>query len=226
MIKNIGIDMGHALSGAGSGAHGVVSETTKNREVGKKLISMLTEKGYNVVNCTVDKAGSQKEQLAGIVKKEKAQKLDLFLSLHLNAYSGTDGERGVETYSLSTTGTGREYAGKVQKELVTAIGWKDRGIKTDNFYVLRNTVAPAVLVELGFCDAKGDMDKWNTDKIAKALFKAITGTTYAPPAPVTTPDDVIFRVVCGSYAVRANAEALQKKLKDAGFDSFLVADHV
>ena len=54
----IGIDMGHTLTGKGTGAVGVVKETDKNREAGKRLISMLTAKGHTVVNCTVDNSSN------------------------------------------------------------------------------------------------------------------------------------------------------------------------
>lgn len=216
----IGLDMGHTLSGAGTGANGYASETVKNREAGKRLMTMLREKGHTVVDCTVDKSSND---LADRCRKANAQSLDLFISLHLNAYRSTTSNMGLETYSYSTSGKGREYATKIQRELLAATGWKDRGCKTANFYVLKNTKAPAVLVELGFCDSKADMDKWNTEKIAAALFKGITGTTYISPAPQTPTGNVMYRVCVGSYSNKANAEAQQQKLKKAGFDSFLVA---
>lgn len=216
----IGIDMGHSLSGAGTGAVGIYKEVDKNREVGKRLIAMLQEKGHTVVNCTVDSASSINSQLQGIAKKANAQKLDVFVSLHLNSYNGS--AYGVETYTYtSTSSSTKAIAQRIQDKLVAQVGWYNRGVKTANFHVLRETVAPAILVELGFCDNKGDMDKWDADKIAKALFEGITNTAYVAPAPVTS--ETMFRVVCGTYASRENAVAQQEKLKKAGFDSFLVA---
>lgn len=216
----IGIDMGHSLSGAGTGAVGIYKEVDKNREVGKMLIARLQEKGHTVVNCTVDSASSANSQLQGIAKKANAQKLDVFVSLHLNSYNGS--AYGVETYTYtSTSSSTKAIAQRIQDKLVAQVGWYNRGVKTANFHVLRETVAPAILVELGFCDNKGDMDKWDADKIAKALFEGITNTAYVAPAPVTS--ETMFRVVCGTYASRENAVAQQEKLKKAGFDSFLVA---
>ena len=46
----IGLDMGHTLSGAGTGARGYAEETVKNREVGNRLMTMLREKGHTVIN--------------------------------------------------------------------------------------------------------------------------------------------------------------------------------
>lgn len=216
----IGVDMGHSLSGAGTGAVGIVKEVDKNREVGKKLIAMLQEKGHTVINCTVDSASSANAQLQGITTKANAQKLDLFVSLHLNSFNGS--AYGVETYTYtSTSSSTKAIAQRIQDKLVAQVGWYNRGVKTANFHVLRETVAPAVLVELGFCDNKGDMDKWDADKIAKALFEGITDTVYVAPAPATS--ETMFRVVCGTYSSRENAVAQQEKLKKAGFDSFLVA---
>ena len=224
----IGIDMGHTLSGAGTGANGFVSETQKNREVGNRLIAMLREKGHTVINCTVDKSSND---LADRVYKANAQRLDLFVSLHLNAFKTTENPMGVETYIYNGAYNGKEAnrakAQAIQSALVKDIGWIDRKVKEENFYVLRETVAPAVLVELGFCDSRADMNKWNTEKIAAALFKGITGVAYS--APVSTPSPApsgtttYYRVCVGSFQNRENAVAQQEKLKKAGFDvSFLI----
>lgn len=183
----IGIDMGHSLSGAGTGAVGIYKEVEKNREVGNRLMTMLKEKSHTVVNCSVDSASSVDSQLAGIVRKANAQALDVLVSLHLNSFNGN--AYGVETYIYSGSWNGKEanrnIAKKVQDKLVAQVGWYNRGVKEANFYVLRETVAPAILVELGFCDNKGDMDKWNTETIAKALFEGITGVAYVPNKPAT-----------------------------------------
>ena len=182
----IGLDMGHTLSGAGTGARGYVEETVKNREAGNRLMAMLREKGHTVINCTVDKSSND---LYDRVRKANAQKLDLFVSLHLNAFKSTTSEMGVETHIYNGNYSGKEanrrYAQAIQTALVQDVKWIDRKVKESNFYVLRETVAPAVLVELGFCDSQGDMNKWNTEKIAAALFRGITGTAYvASAAPV------------------------------------------
>ena len=179
----IGIDMGHTLSGAGTGASGFVSETQKNREVGNRLIAMLREKGHTVINCTVDTSSND---LYDRTCKANAQRLDLFVSLHLNAFKTTESPMGVETYIYNGAYNGKEAnrakAQAIQSALVQDIGWIDRKVKEANYYVLRETVAPAVLVELGFCDSRADMNKWNTEKIAAALFRGITGVAYTGSA--------------------------------------------
>ena len=219
----IGIDMGHTLTGKGTGAVGVVKETDKNREAGKRLISMLTAKGHTVVNCTVDKSSND---LSDRVKLANKQPLDLFVSLHLNAGGG----QGVETYVYSTSSKAYSYAKSIQEELVKNVEWRNRGVKTASFYVIKNTNAPALLVELGFCDSQVDMNKWNTEKIALSLFKGITGVNYSeeevkqvtqqPPVvntPTPTPDvDPVYEKAKNYNAARCRE--LQEKLNKCGYN--------
>lgn len=190
----IGVDMGHSLTGAGSGAVGIKKETDMNRLAGKRLISMLQEKGHTVVNCTVDSASTTDNQLFGIVQKANAQTLDVFVSLHLNSFADASAN-GVETYiwngSWNTKEANRAIAKKVNDKLATTIGWYNRGVKEANYYVLSATKAPAILIELGFCSNKGDMDKWNTEKIAMAIFEGITGTTYQS---IQTTTNELYRI--------------------------------
>lgn len=177
-----GIDMGHSLSGAGTGASGLLSEVIENRKVGKRLIEMLKEKGHTVVDCSIDKASSTNEQLSGIVKKANAQKLDLFVSIHFNDGGG----HGTEVYTCSTaSSTAKTKAKEINSAVVGSCNFTNRGVKTSNLYVLKNTVAPAVLVEVCFVDSAEDKDKLNTEAVAKALFKGITGVDYV--APFTVP---------------------------------------
>ena len=222
---NIGIDMGHTTSGLGTGAVGIVKETDKNREAGRRLMAMLREKKHSVTDCTVDYSSND---LADRVAKANAQNLDLFVSLHLNAFKNVTEEMGVETYIYNGSWSGKEAnrakAQAVQTALVQTVGWKDRRVKEGNFYVVRETKAPAILVELGFCDSQGDMNKWNTEKIAKALFKGITGTDYVGTiTPPPTNSEITYRVVVGSYTDRNNANEMVAKLAKDGHSAFLEA---
>lgn len=218
----IGLNAGHTLSGAGTGAVGVVKETDKNRQVLKRLTEMLKEHKHTVINCTVDKSSNDLSEACKLANK---QKLDIFLSIHLNAFSNATAN-GVETYHYASSPVGKTYATKIQTELVSRVKWYNRGIKTANFYVLKNTNAPAVLVELGFCTNKKDMGLWNTENICKSLFKSLTGqeykTTTVTPKPPVTDSNKLYRVQVGAYSVKANAENLAKELKAKGYSAIIV----
>lgn len=175
----IGIDKGHAIKGS-VGASAILNEVVENRKIGNRLIAMLREKGHTVIDCSVDESYDVNQQLAGIVKKANAQSLDLFVSIHLNAGGG----HGTETYiyngSYSFKESNRAIAKKVNDAVFSSCGFRNRGVKEDNLYVLRGTIAPAVLVEVCFVDSQEDANKINTEAIAKAMFKGITGADYIP----------------------------------------------
>ncbi len=168
----IGINCGHTKSGVGSGANGFLNESAETRAVGYPLIEMLRADGHTVIDCTDDKASSVSANLKRICVLANAQPLDMFLSIHFNAGGGS----GTEVY---TYGSGdAASAGKIKSALY-ALGFKDRGLKDgSNLYVIKNTKAPAALVEVCFVDSQTDAElyqKLGANKIAKAIAEAITG---------------------------------------------------
>jgi len=81
-----------------------------------------------------------------------------FLSIHRNAGGG----KGIETYyysGSSATSTGAKLATSVQNSMVNSGIWTaNRGVKTAEFYVIKNTNMPAALAEVGFIDSTVDND--------------------------------------------------------------------
>ena len=103
--------------------------------------------------------------------------VDLFVSVHLNSATSTT-PAGIETWVYrSASTTARKVADKVQKQLIEATGAKDRGVKESGFYVLKNTKAPAILIETGFISNSTECKKlFTTDyqrTMAKAIYKGI-----------------------------------------------------
>ncbi|RTR26492.1 N-acetylmuramoyl-L-alanine amidase [Deinococcus radiophilus] len=71
----------------------------------------------------------------------------------------------------------RRLAGLVQAELVAATGARDRGVKTDAFYVIRTPTTPAILTELGFGSSPAEgarlADAAYRQRQAEALSRAL-----------------------------------------------------
>jgi uncharacterized protein (TIGR03382 family) len=86
------------------------------------------------------------------------QGADRFMSIHSNAFSSASAN-GTETFSFSSTGTGAALRNLVQSEMIAAWGLTNRGNKVANFFVLRETAAPAVLHELAFITNARDAAK-------------------------------------------------------------------
>ena len=64
----------------------------------------------------------------------------------------------------------------IQKAIV-ACGYRDRGVKTANFHVLRETRSPAVLLEVGFITNAGDNQVFDGRfyELAQGIAAAILG---------------------------------------------------
>ena len=184
----IGIDMGHTLTGADTGAQGCgFREENKTREIGKILLDLLVQGSHTVIDCTMDSAGTLTDSLASRVNKANSNNVDVFVSIHLNAFN-IQVRRGETHVYNNCSQASIDYAQKVQKEMCK-IGYVDRGVKKGNLYVVKNTNAPAILVECGFIDNAGDMALYNTEAIAKAIFTGITGSSVSnnPIPPVKEP---------------------------------------
>ncbi|MDX1807554.1 MAG: N-acetylmuramoyl-L-alanine amidase [Paenisporosarcina sp.] len=86
-------------------------------------------------------------------------KVDLFVSIHANAFGVQWNDvNGIETYTCLRAGTKtKSLATLIHQELITLTRRKNRGIKQEDFAVLRETTMPAVLVECGFMTNQQEM---------------------------------------------------------------------
>ena len=92
---------------------------------------------------------SDRTDLSARAKVANQARADYFISLHCNANAGTPGA-GIETYVYGRGGEAERLAKSVQASLVAATGLNNRGVKVENFAVIRETNMPAILVEMGF----------------------------------------------------------------------------
>lgn len=150
--------------------HGNRKEHIMDRQVKDAVASKLRALGHTVYDDTDETGSSQPQNLSHIVRNCNSHDVDLVISFHLNAYNGT--ANGVEVCYYDQ----QALAAKVSTQLSKDIGWSNRGAKErKELYVLANTKAPAILIELGFIDNEADMEKWHVDNIAKSVVYALTG---------------------------------------------------
>lgn len=170
-----------------TGASKYLNELNEDRKVKNEVIRLLKAQGHTVYDCTDDSGTTQNANLSNIVKKCNAHSVDLDISIHLNAGGGT----GVETY-IYPGSSSKDEAARICSKVSSALGIRNRGVKTStSLYVLKQTKAPAVLVECCFVDNKTDKEKWNANKCAKAIVegilnKSISTSTSSPSKPTTT----------------------------------------
>ena len=150
-----------------------------NRKVSSHLMRMLDENEVCYHNLVPETENDVK--LSKRVSRANALKSDnpsILISVHGNAF-GSDwtNPSGIETYYCKGSTKGETIAQIFQDSLALQTGWKDRGIKTAGFYILKHTSMPAILTENGFFSNKSECKKMMTDewceKIAAAHFDAI-----------------------------------------------------
>lgn len=173
----IGVNDGHTLSGAGTGAVGIIKEGEHTRLVGEEVRRLLKEKGIAVFNCTVDYAETTNESLSLVVQQANREDLDWFISIHFNAGGG----KGVEVYTYE----GRQYQDAIDVcNNISALGFNNRGVKVGTgLYVIRKTKAKSMLIEVCFVDTE-DANKYlkvGHKAIAKAIVDALDDHINSDP---------------------------------------------
>lgn len=100
-------------------------------------------------------------------KNPEKKKYDFFISFLRNAFK-PETATGAEVFVFSLTNSQSKPLAdhNIQRALVN-VGFKVRGVKEANFYVLKNTRAPALLLEVGFIDNSTD------NQLFDAQFEAI-----------------------------------------------------
>ena len=222
-MSKVFIGVGHGGSDPGAVANGF-KEKDLNFAIAKACNDELIRHGVSVL---MSRTKDENDPLADEIKECNAFAPDYAVEIHNNAGGGD----GVEIYHHYGGGKGKTLAQNVLNEIV-AIGQNSRGLKTkknsagqDYFGWIRETKAPCCLIECAFVDNKTDIAIIDTSAeqkkmgiaIAKGVLKTL-GIAYKIPES----GNKIYKVQVGAYSVKANAEAMQKKLKAAGFDAIIV----
>jgi len=216
-------DYGHGGSDPGAVYKGR-KESDDNFSIGLEVAKELRRHGITVDETrTADVAVSLRQRS----EFENKGNYDYFISFHRNAFK-PETATGAETFVYTkASAKSKELAEKIQNALV-GVGFINRGVKTANFHVLRETKTPAVLVEIGFIDNTRNNNLFDSKRkeivigIAKAILAQLGIPYQEELADEKTDGKILYRVMAGSYAARENAEKQMQKLKVAGFDATII----
>ncbi|MDB9451922.1 N-acetylmuramoyl-L-alanine amidase [Dolichospermum circinale] len=182
-----GIDIGHNCP-PDSGAEGIKSENKLTMEVGNKVIAKLENLGHTVIACKPNSARTVNQSLGSRCEKANSNRVDIFVSIHFNAFNGQ--ANGTEVFAISDAG--KKVAQKVLDEIVK-LGFFNRGVKSgSHLYVLRRTNMPGILIECCFIDSAKDIQLYDGETMANAIVAGLTGKVAntsvnpVPNAPVNT----------------------------------------
>ena len=181
MAIKIYIDQGHTPSPPNTGAEGNgYREQDITYEVGQALASLLRSDGRFDVRLSRPSRSTQlgtsnASSLRARVDEANSWGADYFVSVHTNA-SVSPSAQGTETLVYSIPSTSFRLAENIQRNLTEITGFADRGVKErPGLYVLRKTIMPATLVELGFItnpqDARAMRD--NPSLFARGIYQGL-----------------------------------------------------
>lgn len=172
----IAIDAGHGPNTAGKRSpDGSLREFQFNSVVARYVRDgLLQYEGIDILFTHADD-GSRDVPLQERTDKANAWKADVFVSIHANAM-GTDWNtaEGIETFVYTSRPTGAvKLAEAVHQNLLMETGLKNRGVKAEDFHVLRETHMTAILVECGFMTNKRECELLKSDEYRRKCAKAI-----------------------------------------------------
>ena len=211
--------------GHGGTDPGAVSNNTKEKDLNLSIAlacrDVLARHGVSV---GMSRIKDEDDNISEEIRECNAYSPNLAVDIHNNAGGGD----GAEVFHSYLGGEGKTLAENILAEIVKT-GQNSRGCKIrkntngkDYYAFIRNTSCPAVIVECAFVDnstdlkilaTEGDRQKMG-EAIAKGILKALGMEFQAETS-------TIYRVQVGAYKVKANAEAMLKNIKEAGFDAFI-----
>ncbi|WP_034645159.1 N-acetylmuramoyl-L-alanine amidase [Bacillus methanolicus] len=218
------LDAGHGYSTKGKRSPDGLREYEFNRSVANYARDLLQE--YE--NVTVYFAHSDLKDVPLQERTDKANRLkvDCYVAIHANAYGNTWNDAGgIETYvHTSKPLEAAKLAEKIQRNLVISTGLKDRGVKTADFHVLRETNMTAVLVECGFMTNRQEAKLLRSDvyrkTCAEAIVKGIADHYNLKKKPIQPPPAAkgFYKVQAGAFKEKKHAEELAEQLRKDGYN--------
>lgn len=210
--------------GHGGSDPGAVANNVKEKDLNLHIaLACRDELARHGVEVKLSRSKDENDPISEEIRECNAFGPDLAVDIHNNAGGGD----GAEVFYHYKGGKSKTLAENILAEIV-ALGQNSRGVKVkknskgqDAFGFIRETSAPAVIVEVCFVDNASDLKFLATasdrvkagQAVAKGILKTL-GVEYQ--------SETIYRVQVGAYRYKVSAETMQKKLKAAGFDAIIV----
>lgn len=168
------IDLGHGGNDPGA-TNGSYREKDFNLAMGTYLKEYLdTNSSIKVYYTRLDDSTVELKTRTPFANDVEA---DFLISIHNNSAFST-AANGTETLYFKDADVPElnsiELAKIVHKNIVSAVGLKDRGVRDDNgLFILRTSAMPSIIIEVGFVSNATDVVKISDPTIQKNVAKAI-----------------------------------------------------
>lgn len=203
-------------------ATGNTNEKEQCHKIAKACVDALVENGFQVM-CTYN------DDMYKRVEESNAFDADIHIAIHTNATAKHNVTGGSQVLLYSISGE-REKAGNAVLSRLSPITpgkSAERLVLKPDFYEVRATKGLALYCECEFHDTQlgSDFIINNTDRIGEAIAYGICDYYgIVPKNKNSVPNDgTLYKIQVGAFSVRENAENYLAKLKNAGFEGFIVS---
>lgn len=213
-MAKVFLSAGHGGTDPGAVANGLYEKAINLNT----LLACKSELERHGVTVVCSRVKDENDPVTDEVTEANASDADVAVSFHINAGGGD----GFEAFYYETSIKGKKLAGLCEKHVKT-LGQNSRGLKSGNhLHFIKKTKMTSVLLESFFLD--NTKDKCIGDTLVE---QSAFGITYAKAileylGIAYKTSSKTYRVQVGAYSSKANAEAMKKKLKAAGFDGIIV----
>lgn len=177
-MTKIMLDAGHGYNTPGKRSPNGMREYEFNRAVANHVKVMLSF--YKDVTVFFAHDDSRDVPLSERTRNANSKNVDVYVSIHANAHGagGWTNACGIETFVYTTKPTeALSLAACVQNHMIRETGRVNRGVKTADFQVLRETHMTSILIEAGFMTNKEEAALLKSDayrqKVATAIVKGL-----------------------------------------------------
>ncbi len=209
---------GHGLNTPGKRTPDGLREWEFNSAVVVEAIRLL-EQYQDVLQLRLDDPTGQRDvPLQERSNRSNSWNADVHIDVHANAFGngGWNAVQGIETF-VYTTRPPRDVAlaTNVQKRLIANTRRPDRGVKAENFHMLRETRAVSILVECGFMTNQEEATLLKSEAYRKLCAQSIVeGLIETYNLKLKEEDFVLERaIVINSFADFPVAELLANFVK-------------
>lgn len=183
--KKITIDAGHGGSDVGAIGPTGVTEKSITLRIARELQRLLTAEGAEVIMTrNKDTEVSPKKANATDIEELQARcdianrnDSDIFISIHMDSFTSSSPSGTTGYYYGKGTKASVRLAQYVSDGVVSALSTGHRGVKSCNFYVVRHTNMPAILLETAFISNEKEERLLNSEagikKAASGILKGI-----------------------------------------------------
>lgn len=203
-------------------ATGNTNEREQCHKIAGSCVETLAENGFEVL-CTYN------DDMYKRVEESNAFGADIHIAIHTNATAKHNVTGGSQVLLYNISGEREKAGNAVLSRLgpITPGKSAERLVEKPDFYEIRATKGIALYCECEFHDTQlgSDFIINNTDKIGEAIAYGICDYYgIVPKNKNSAPDGTLYKVQVGAFSVKENAENYLVKLKNAGFDGFIVAE--